>query len=235
MIAGTLAVVETGDGPLEPYIRDNGYPALTVHKTQTTVGDATPQSGAVAGRVESSATRVSTGQDSGEPHIDVERTDSVETLATDWYADVTGSGIVLAESVAANEELPFPIDVIGGVLERSIERRQIDVQALHDRWDGDGGLSDVWMAGTDHHGAAMAYHGQATIVDPTMGLGFKRSWNGTTIKGVVWEGGYVALYNARHPADGLQFVADEILPFTESWDPDEHEDQTDFEEFGGGS
>jgi len=234
MIAGTLAVFdETADEPLEPFIRAGGYPALTITTTQSTVDEATPQAGQVAGRIKDTHTQVYTGDDDGEPWIDTERNDAIQAIATDWYADVTGSGVVLAESIAANEELPFPFDVFGGLIRSNIERKQLDIRQLYQDWDGDGGLSKVWMAGNDERGASMAYHGSATDVEPTIGLGFKRAWNGTTIKGVVWQSGYLALYTARHAADGLQFVADEMLPYTESWDPEEHEDQTDFDEFGG--
>lgn len=237
MIAGTLAVFDDpADEPLEPFIRAAGYPALTVDTTQSTVDDATPQTGTVAGRIGETRTNVYTGTDSdGTPYVETDRDDTITAIATDWCADVTGSGVVLSESIAANEEVPFPFDVFGGLLESNIERKQIDVESLHRDWDGDGGLSKVWMAGNDERGASMAYHGSAADVEPTIGLGFKRAWNGTTIKGVCWASGYVALYNARHAADGLQFVADEILPYTEAWDPETHEDQTDFDEFGSDS
>jgi len=237
VIAGTLAVLdEPTDEPLDGFIRDDGYPALAVTNTQTTVDDATPQTGTVAGRIEDSVTQVHTGTDQNDvPYVETEREDAIQRIATDYYADVTGTGAVLAESIAANEQLPFPFDVIGAVAGTGIERRQIDVRTLFTDWDGDGGLSDVWMAGNDEFGAAMAYHGQASDVEPTMGIGFRRAWNGTTIKGVAWASGYVACYNARHAADGLQFVADEILPYTETWDADQHQDQTDFDDFGGGA
>lgn len=237
MISGTLAAFdEPADEPLEPFIRASGYPALTVDTTQSTVDEATPQTGSVAGRVTKTHTNVYTGDDdSGVPWIETDRDDVIQAIATDWYADVTSSGVVLAESIAANEELPFPFDVFGGLLESNIERKQIDIESLYSDWEDDGGLSKVWMAGNDERGASMAYHGSAEGVEPTIGLGFKRAWNGTTIKGVAWASGYIALYSARHAADGLQFVASEILPYAGSWDPGEHEDQTDFDEFGGGA
>lgn len=232
MIAGTLARLDSPvDDPIESYIRQGGYPAVTVTNTQTTVDEATPQTGNVAGRVEESVTNVYTGTDDGDPYIDTERDETVTPIATEWAADVTGSGIILAESIAANEELPFPFDVFGGVTGSNVERKQIDIRRLFTDWEDD--ALDVWMAGNDEHGSEMAYHGKAQDVEPTIGIGFKKAWNGTTIKGVAWASGYVALYSARHAADGLQFVADEILPYTETWDPEEHEDQTDFDDFGG--
>jgi len=177
VIAGTLAQFDDpAPEPIEPFLGPGEYPAVTVETTQETVDAATPQTGQVAGRVKESRTDVFTGEDDrGEPFIEVDREDTVTPIATDWYADVTGAGIVLAESIAENVELPFPFDVFGGVTEQPIERQQIDVAALYKSWQAGGGLNDVWMAGTD-----------------------------------------------------------EILPFAEAWDPDEHEDQTDFEEFRGG-
>lgn len=237
MIAGTLAqYTQSLDDPLEDYIRDNGgLPTVTITTTQSTTSDATPQTGTVAGRITDTHTDVYTGTDQdGDPYIETDRVESVDVIATDWYADVTDSGVVLAESIAANEELPFPFDVLAGITANQLERRQIDIEAVYDAWrDADASL-DLWMAGNDERGSQMAYHGHAQDVDPTIGLGFKRAWNGTTIKGVAWAGGYIALYSARHAADGLAFVRDELLPYTESWDPEEHEEQTDFDEFGGG-
>lgn len=233
MIAGTLSMLGSPvEEPIQSTIYGSGYPAIAVTNTQTTHDAATPQTGTVAGEIEENVTNVYTGTDQDDdPYIDTERTETITPIATDWYADVTGSGVILAESIAANEELPFPFDVFGGVLEANIERKQIDIESMFADWD-DTAL-DVWMAGNDEHGSQMAYHGSAEGIDPTIGIGFKKTWNGTTIKGVAWASGYVALYSARHAADGLQFVADEIVPYTESWDPEEHEDQADFDDFGG--
>jgi len=235
VIAGTMARYDRPlDDPLSSWARDPGdIPAIVVDRTQETHGDATPQRGRIAGRVEQTSVRVSTGRDDGEPWIDVDRDDDITRISTDWSADVTGSGLVLAESIAANEELPFPFDVFGGVALSPIERLQVDIDALYRDWEGDS--LDIWMTGSAHNGTTMAYHGQADpeTFQPTFGLGFERSWSGTTIKGVCYAGGYVALYSARHAADGLQFLAEEIEPYAERWVAEEHQDQTDFDDFGG--
>jgi len=238
MIAGTLAVyTDPPDEPLSDYRRGDGIPALEVTSTQETHGDSTPQRGTVAGRIEATDTLISVTGPPDDVDIETERVDDLTTIATDWTADVTGSGVILAESIAANEELPFPFDVFGGIANSRVQRQQIDVADLHSEWNSAGGLADVWMASDDSQvGTQMLYHGAATNAnEPTIGLGFKRAWNGTTIKGVVYASGYVALYTARHAADGVQFVADEILPHAEPWDPAIQQDQTDFDEFGGGA
>jgi len=238
MIAGTLATcAEPVDEPLSPWIRgEAGLPAIEVTQTQDTHGAATPQAGTAAARVDESVTDVlARRDDSNGVLIDTDRTDAVTDMATDWYADVTGSGVILAESISANEQLPFPFDLFTARVATSVERQQLDIEALYDDWDGADGLAELWMSGSDiGPGTQIAYHGAADDHRPTIGLGFKRAWSGTTIKGVAYASGYVALYTARHPADGLQFVADEILPHAEAWDPVEHEDQADFDDFGGG-
>lgn len=236
MIAGTLGKVnDTVDEPFSSWIRDGlGYPAIEIKTSQQTHGETVAQAGMVAGRVEETRQQVSTSGDGDSVTIDVDREPEIVPIATGFAADPTGSGVLLAESVAANEELPFPFDVFSGQLGASVHRLEVDVESLHDAWD-DGDALEVWMAGSDRNGSTMAYHGSADTseIEPTIGLGFKRAWSGTTMKGVVYESGYVALYSARHPADGIQFIADELLPFTGRWDPEEHEEQTDFDEFGG--
>ncbi|MFW5896323.1 MAG: hypothetical protein ACOCUA_02955 [archaeon] len=239
MIAGTLAIyTDPLDEPLETWSERGRYPTLVVSGSQETHGDATAQHGQVAGRVETTETDVLVYEDQdGDTRIETDRIDGIETIATDWYADPTDSGVILAESVAdPDAEYPFPFDVFAGIADSRVQRQQLDVETLHDDWQDADGLSDVWMgAGDGQVGTRIGYHGAARDVDPTIGLGFKRAWGGTTIKGVAYASGYVALYSARHPADGLQFVADEILPYAESWDPEQHQDQTDFDDFGGGA
>lgn len=241
MIAGTLALLEEPtDEPLESWMRhDEGLPALEVSTTQTTHDDATPQAGTVAGRITETVQDVYTETDQhDDPHIETDRRESIEAFATDWVADVTGSGVVLAESIPEDEELPFPFDIFGGLTDSPVQRQQLDIESLHRDWEQSGGLAKVWMSGTDAtRGTDIQYHGAVSTDEapPTIGLGFERGWGGTTIKGVCYAGGYVALYSARHAADGLQFVREELLPYAERWNPDEHEEQTDFDDFGGGA
>lgn len=235
MIAGTLAVLDApADEPLSSWIREaGGFPAIQVELTQSTHGDATPQAGTVAARIEDSQRQVLTGTDqTGDAYVDVERERVVVPIATGFAADVTGAGLALAESIGEDDEFPFPFDVLSAQVGREFERRQIDIKQMYDVWSDESTVSS-WMTGSDENGTTMAYHEAARATNPSIGLGFVRSWAGTTMKGVVFRGGYVALYTARHAGDGLQFVADEIMPYTEPWDPEEHEDQTDFEEFSG--
>jgi hypothetical protein len=47
----------------------------------------------------------------------------------------------------------------------------------------------------------------------TIGLGFTRPWGGSVFEGVVYESGYLALYDCSRPTEFVQFVEDEILPY----------------------
>lgn len=238
MIAGTLAVLyDTVDEPLETFSADKGrYPALVVNVTQETHGEATPQAGKVAAQLEVENTEVVVTEDQdGDLMIDSQRVTEVEPIATAWYADLTGSGVILAESVSdSNAERPFPFGLFSATTGSWADRQQIDVETLHDDWEDTDRLGEVWMgAGDADIGTQINYHGAASEVDPTIGIGFERAWNGKTIKGIVYASGYVALYSVYHTTDGLQFIADEILPYASTWDADEHGQQTDFDEFGG--
>jgi hypothetical protein len=237
VIAGTLGVCDPVDEPLESW-RDGDYLALQVSTSQTTHDETVAQRGTAAARIEQTEQDVIVTTDqSGDVVVDTSREDVTRPFATDLYADVVGAGVVLAESVGdPNETSPFPLDLVSVRAGSEVTRRALDIAGIHHDWDQAGDLHDVWMAGSDARaGTNMAYHGAAADADEpaTIGLGFKRPWSGTLMKGVVYASGYVALYSARTPADGLGFVADEILPYTEPWDPDEHGDQADFDDFGG--
>lgn len=225
MHAGTLALLDDpADEPLESWAKHDDFPpVLVVDQTQDSLsGDSVAQTGTVAARVSSTGKDIDVGRDSQGPFIDVQHTDTVETLVTDWVADVTGEGIVVAGSVAADDEqFPFPFDVFTARTDSRCRRQAIDIETLGRTWANDGVLSDVWMAG-DKVGDAVniRYHNtrESDAQNVSIGLGFERTYEGSVARGIVYAGGYVAIWRDWTAAKFCQFVADELLPFAERFD-----------------
>jgi len=226
MIAGTLAVLEdTADEPLESWFRGkSSLPALEVKKTQSSFDDRPIQSGVAADAVtrETKVPEVTVTID-GEPSgITEEPREQGERISTDWVADVTGTGLIAIESVDGDGMLDFPLDLFYNLAGSKPVRQRVDIEALHIAWSDEDSLGDVWLNAADGgDGARIDYHQQA---DPeqkaTIGLGFERPWNGTVMRGVVYESGYCAVYNCSRPTEFVRFVEEELLPFCDDDDGD---------------
>lgn len=237
--AGTIGLLDDpADDTLSDWIQhDNHPPALVVDRTQGRLDDGPPvQTGSVAANVETTDRDVFVGTDGDGPYIDVSRTTPVETLVSDWLADVTKSGVVIAESVGADDEqFPFPFDVFSSLTGSRCRRQAVDVESLGRKWHADEVLSDVWMAG-DRVGESVniRYHStqESDAANVSIGLGFERSYEGSVARGIVYESGYVACWRNWSPSKFVRFVVDEILPFCEEFDYEA--EQADFEDFGGG-
>ena len=219
MITGTIALVEPQDEPLESWYHDDEthLPALQVEDTQTSFDDRPVQTGIAAGYDDTTRQSVSISIDpDGNPSgITVNREDDRKRIATEWVADVTGSGLVAIESVAGDGEFDFPLDLFYTRLGLQPERQFIDVEELYVAWDREDVLGDIWLAaGEDMQGTSIDYHGNAdgeTL--PSIGLGFERPWGGTVMEGVVYASGYVAVYNTTHASQFVRFVEEELLPY----------------------
>ena len=224
MNAGTIAVLEDStDAPLDSWARDDGAPpALDVRETQQQI-DGTPiQTGMAAGTVESSTDRVRVDG----TEVTVESVDGRDTVATEWMADVTGSGLVVAGSTYNTaKEHPFPLDLITHNTGTPCRRVRVDTDALAAAWADDDALRDVWMcAEGDDEQTVMKYGDAATPSDAgtaNTGVGFSAAFGGTVFKGVIYESGYVAVWRDIDAGGFLDFVAQEILPFAETVDTDE--------------
>ena len=229
MLAGTLGVLETpADEQLESYFASGGeIPALDVEQTQTSFDDRPIQSGKVAGYVDETVQDISVGVTAdGEPvAIDVEERPERTRTVTEWVADVTASGIIMAESVAGDDVAAFPFDLFWNVTGSKVTRPWIDVEGLHRQWSREDVLGDVWMVGKDPgDGAQMSYHDAADESDsPTFGLGFERPWNGTVMRGVAYESGYIAVYNTNHPSLFIRFIDEELMDHTDDGETGEQQ------------
>lgn len=241
MYAGTVGkLTESAPDPLASWSRyDARPPTLVVERTQGSLNGDGPaaQTGQAAGRVESRTTDITAGLDhDGQPFINVDHQDGVETAVTAWVADVTGSGLVIAESVASDDTVrPFPFDLFTARTGIKCVRQQIDVESLGRTWRNDDVLTDVWMAG-DRVGDSVniRYHSTETsdAANVNIGLGFERTYAGSTYRGIVYESGYLAVWRDCPPGEFLTFVAEEVEPYCERFVPEEN--QTDFDSFGGG-
>lgn len=228
MIAGSLAVLEQPtDEALESWFRNGrSLPALDVQRTQQSLEDDRPiQSGKAATTVETTHRDISVGVNTdGEPiAIDVDRYEGREQLVTDWVADVTDTGLIVAESTDGEGELAFPFDVFWNVTGQQPERLRVNIAALHEEWDRDGVLGDVWMTSADiGGGASIEYHDEADEdARPTIGMGFERPWSGKVMRGVVYESGYCAIYSSSSAPDVVRFLEEELLEFAGIPDDDE--------------
>lgn len=223
MIAGTLSRLEQPvDEPLEDYLHDSGFPALSVERTQQGL-DGTPiQQGAAASVISTVHKEITAGEtiEGDSVFVDVERTEGTTRIVTEWVADVTESGVILAESLAGSDPA-FPLGLFWSRTESEPVRQGIAVDELHREWSSDDVLGDVWMTSREEEddGANIAYHEAASPEEtPTIGLGFRRPWDGTAIRGVVYDSGYVALYSTSTASKGVRFVAEELLPYAHPLD-----------------
>ncbi|QLH78642.1 hypothetical protein HZS55_15690 [Halosimplex rubrum] len=221
MIAGTLVQLEEPiDVRLDSTFADDGsLPALEVSTTQDSFDGRPVQAGTVAGTVMTNTEDVfvSHGPDDDDHRIVTEPSEATTPVATDWVADVTGTGLIAIESVQGPGKYDFPLDLFAARTGRTPERLEIDVEKLHMSWTDAGTLGDVWMRGADGgDGATIDYHQQASADEPaTIGFGFTRPWNNTVMEGVVYESGYVAVYNEDMPSAFVRFVEEELLAFTD--------------------
>lgn len=221
MIAGTLARLESSaDEPLETWFRDRGLPGIHVERTQSSFDDRPVQAGTAATRVEATEKRVDVGVSGSGTAVALDVTDepSMETISTEWVADVTGSGLLAAASVNGDGKYPFPFDLFASVTDRDVERLRVDVSKLHAAWSAEDVLGDVWMVGSDDdQGASIDYHDRASPDEkPTIGMGFERPWSGTVERGVVYASGYVAVYSSNTASAFVRFVEEELLPYCET-------------------
>jgi len=217
MIAGTLFILNNPvDEPLETHFQHGRLPALQVKDTQETFGNTTVQAGEAAASITKEVTVPEVATVSGEDRktLITEQERQAERMHIDWVADVTDSGLLLASSVEGTDFDEFPVDLF---LSRTGEQpipQYIDVEALHIDWDDADELDSAWLnAAETGDGSSIDYNQNARTDQPaSIGLGFERFWNGSVMRGVIYQSGYVALYSCSIPSRAVQFVAEEILP-----------------------
>lgn len=224
MIAGTLARLESPiDEPLTSTFTGDDIPALDVQETQESFDGRPVQSGVAArGKEYEQAVPTVLYESDGNPKgITTEKEFLGKRIASEWVADPTGSGLIAAASLDGNDRFAFPLDMLSRRAGEKIQLLQIDVRSLFTAWDNDeDGLTDVSMkAAEDEDSVSIEYHEAAKgHTEPTIGFGFSRPWSNTVNSGVVWDSGYVAVYNTEAPSSFVRFVDEQILPFCEVLD-----------------
>lgn len=232
MHSGTLAILEEPVADeLESY-GSGGFSTLDVRETVEGFDDVPIQAGRAAATVETTIEEIHiSGTD-----IDVEQVGDRERVWTEWVADVTDAGFVAAERTAGNDP-EFPFDIFHARTGQPVERVEIDVasvvQSCRDR-DRDVG---VWMVGTDDGAAELRYHHHAKVADAAranIGVGFELAWNNTVAEGVMYESGYVAVFNdSWGPRKFAAFIRDLVLPHAEVPEDDEEGEQSTLDEDSG--
>ena len=239
MLAGTLCLIdETLKDPLESWYRGDGVTGLDVSDTQNTLNGRPIQSGVAAGTVtrQKKVPTTAVNRSGDTTSIVTEQVDQGEKLLTEWVADVTGTGLVVIESIDGDGQLDFPLDMFYARMGEHPQRQYVDVEALHIEWSDEDVLGDVWLnAAEAPDGSSINYHQQAEEERPaSTGLGFERPWNGTVMRGVVYKSGYLAVYNSSKPTNFVQFIEEEILRFChESEDEDDEDGQATLQESAG--
>jgi len=218
MYAGTLARYQTPlDDSLDSWARAaDTPPALDVRDTMQAFDGAPVQEGVAVSRAEETATHVAI---SASGSVDIDRPSEMRLVTSKWVAEPTDTGLVAAASTAATggNGAPFPFDVLGAQGGVPLDELEIDIQGLQDAWSEDRHLADTWMTGASHSGTAMNYHSAASERDDAdIGLGFEAAHGGTTLNGVVYASGYIALYDAATPSQFVSFVRDRVLDHCEA-------------------
>lgn len=222
MIAGTLAKLEEPvDEPFESRFSGEGLPALYVEETQDSFDERPVQSGTAADATETERRVPMVLHDNnGDPaSIITEKERHGKKIASDWVADPTGTGLLVAESLDGNDRHAFPLDMLAGAAGERVQLLEIDVTSMFTAWESDDdGITEVSMkAAEDEDSVSIEYHEAAEgHTEPTIGFGFSRPWSNRVYSGVVWDSGYVAVYNTDVPSNFVRFVEEQILPYAEA-------------------
>jgi hypothetical protein len=209
MIAGTIGLFAESVAELNSH--SGSVATLDVQDTQTAFGDDPVQTGLAAAEVETRRDHVAiSGTD-----IDVTTEPARERVHTEWVAD-PAAGVVAAQSLGSGQP-PFPWGVFRAAAGTPIATAAIDTTAFADAHDG----IDPWFVGRDVAGredVRMNYHSAATLAshedEPSIGVGFHLPWQGTTVFGVAYASGYVAVFEgATGPIQFCRFLRDAILPY----------------------
>lgn len=214
MNAGTIGLLESAvDDRLDTWNHQGGFPAIEVRETQDRLGDTPIQAGVAATRVGDTEPEINVYEN----HIEITDQEVRVPVWTRWIADVTNSGLVIAESLTESSDPPFPFDIITTRTSQFVQRVNIQTEKLAEEWADRDDLRDTWMvAEGDPDSTVMRYGKAATehgAADATTGVGFVTSWGGTVLKGVAYRSGYIAIWADIEAPTFIEFVNDEIMPF----------------------
>ncbi|QLG47867.1 hypothetical protein [Natrinema halophilum] len=232
MIAGQLAfLTETVDEPLENY--HDTQRALHVESAVSYLDDElTVQRGTVGGRVPKEEENVSM-----DGHmIEIERDTRIRTVASEWIADVTGGGWIVADRTHAPRKRDEHLEVDWPFTE-FVKRTGVEIKAtvlspaefVRNQRDADRDYT-IEMASREFNGDDVSIQwGQGAMkkdaIKSDVGVALTTLWNGEFVRLVVYGSGYFAIWE---PADWsietfARFVDEEIVPI--AWVPETEEEE----------
>lgn len=211
MMAGSLGLLEDAVGDELESFGTGGFATLDVRDTQAYLDAARVQKGAACALVESTTEEIHVSGTA----IETEEVGATERVFTEWVADVTDAGFVLAERTAGSDPM-FPFSVFRGVLGTPVEPAVLDPTAFVSQHDD----IDLWFSGSKAetgedkpNDVSMGYGRESRQAGGNVGVGFKMGWNGTTVRGVLYQSGYVSVYNETWGSiQFARFVRDAVLP-----------------------
>ena len=218
MIAGTLGFLsQTVDGPLENHY-ESGYRGVDLDTSLQYLDNHRVQQGVVAGRVTQQSEHVHVG--SG--HIDVETDKREEIVASEFLADVEEGGWILSERTWTTDEehLPdWPFSLFSTRLGVEIEPMGLDVsQFVKNQQDAGRDLSVEMATQEGAHSDNVEIQwgkrvSQQEAIQSNVGTALTVNWNGTFVRLVVYDSGYIAVWEPGDlsPVIG-RFVHEEIVP-----------------------
>ncbi|AFZ74598.1 hypothetical protein [Natronobacterium gregoryi] len=221
MIDGTLAFLdEPADEPLENY--HDTHRALHVESAVSYLDDElTVQRGTVAGRVPKEEEIVSMNGH----EIEVDRETRTRTVPSDWIADVSGGGWVVAERTHTPREQDEYLDIDWPFTE-FVKRTGIDIdhvgfspaQFVRNQRDADRDYT-IEMASREYNGDDVSIEwGQGALkkdaIKSDVGVALTTLWNGEFVRLVVYGSGYFAIWEPEEMQieEFARFVDEEIVP-----------------------
>jgi len=233
MIAGTLALLEEpADDPLDNHY-DSGGRAVDVEASHTYLDGYRVQTGTIAGDVTTERERVSLSGSS----IEVERRPTSKKAASEFVADVTDQGWVLAERTWSTEEEhrpDWPFSDLQILTGQTIVPMALDPgEFVENQLDADRSPSVEMRTIEGADGTEISWTNttgsQGTLAN--VGVALRTQWQGMYLRLVVYESGYVAIWEPEDMAPEAlgRFVHEEIVPVAEPLE-DQDEDETETEQ-----
>lgn len=232
MIAGSLAVcLGDVDDPLQPY-HEPGVEALDVEPAQTDIdGNATVQTGTIAGKVPQSRRVVSIT----DGDITDEMRERDELVASDWVADVTGDGWIVTESThptGGDFGPPWPFSTFERVTGTEITPVNVDPGAFATAQDDADRDTVTEFVGrrTGKDDVSIDWGREATNADAReadIGVALTTLWRGEFVRICVYQSGYIAAWEPEEwsPSAFARFVGEEIIPHAFVPEDDDEDEQ----------
>ncbi|MFC6825626.1 hypothetical protein [Halopelagius fulvigenes] len=213
------------DGPAETTTidsrLDSGFPAIDAESTAYLDG-AEVYHGTCANTIDTQTTDVWVDDETG---ISTEKVDGLREVACDFYADLD-AGFVGVDS--SDGEWLF--DYLGARAGVWIDRAVLDLDAwASDLRDDD--TAEAWHVGAsdktdpDNPRISIDYHADAHLSQTdgreTSQLGFRYSWNGTSVRGTAAASGYVAVFTTMATPTFAKWLREELLEYASLPDSDQ--------------